>query len=91
MGWEEWSARYVERELPQRSRMTTNDGYVNPKAQKEVEESFVGSIWSWVSGRKRREREEELKHAKKAHEDPERRRRWYVFHHNGIMYLLDHA
>ena len=76
MGWDEWSARYVEREfvLPQRSRMTAN-----PNSQKEVETSFVGSIWSWVSGRKRREREEELKRAKKALEDPERRRRWYVF------------
>ena len=77
MGWDEWSARHAEREfvLPQRSRMRAN-----PKAQKEVETSFVGSIWPWVSGRKpRREREEELKRAKKALEDPERRRWWYVF------------
>ena len=79
MGWDEWSARHVEREfvLPQRSRMRAN-----PIAQKEVETSFVGSIWSWVSGQKRREREEEeLKCAKKAREDPERRRRRYVFNH----------
>ena len=51
MGWDEWSARHAEREfvLPQRSRMRAN-----PKAQKEVETSFVGSIWPWVSGRKPR-------------------------------------
>ena len=84
MGWDEWSARHAEKEfvLPQRSRMRAN-----PIAQKEVETSFVGSIWSWVSGRKRREREEEeeLKCAKKTHEDPESRHQRYVFNRSGIM------
>ena len=79
MGWDDWSARHTEKEfvLPQRSRMRAN-----PIAQKENEMGFVGSIWSWVSGRKRREEEEELKCA---HEDPERRRQRYVFNHSGIM------
>ena len=84
MGWDEWSARHTEKGfvLPQRSRMRAN-----PIAQKENEMGFVGSVWSWVSGRKRREREEEeeLKCAKKTHEDPEHRHQRYVFNHSGIM------
>ena len=81
MGWDEWSARHVEKELvrPQGLRVKVNPsiGVINPKVQEEVQTSFVGSIWSWVSGRKKREREEELKRAKKALE--ERINRWYVF------------
>lgn len=68
MGWNEWSARHVEREfvVPQRLRMKAN-----PKTQEEVTSSEV-------SGMKRisREREEVLKCTEKALE--ECRHRWYV-------------
>ena len=90
MGWDEWSARHVENDLvmPRRVKVkaipTSDDTpEATAEAQQEVKEtSFVGSIWSWVSGRKRREeREEELKRAKKALME-RRKWRWYV-------YLLD--
>ena len=64
MGWDEWSARHVEKEFVRPEGLRVK---ANPKVQEEVETCFVGSIWSWVSGRKRREREEE------------RINRWYVF------------
>ena len=85
MGRYEWSARHVEKEFvsPQRSSMRAN-----PKSQKEVETSFVGSMWSWESGSKRGEREEELKCVKKALEDPQRRRQWYVFNHSELCRLI---
>jgi len=62
MEWDQWSARHVEKEFVRAQGLRMK---ANPKVQKQVETSFVGSIRSWVSARKRREREEELKHAEK--------------------------
>ena len=65
MEWDEWSARHVEREfvVPKKLRMKAN-----PKAQEEVQVEMSPE----VSGQN--QREEVLKHTKKALE--ERRRHW---------------
>ena len=78
MGWDEWSARHVEREVVvphvQRLRMKAN-----PKAPEEVQVEMS----SEVSGQKRnqREREEVQKCTKQATEN-----QWYVFNHSETLY-----
>ena len=76
MGWDEWSARHVEREfvVPQKLRMK-----VDPKTQEEVQVEMS----SEVPGQKRfrREREGVQKCTKRAIGN-----RWYVFNHSETMY-----
>jgi len=78
MGWDEWSARHVEREVVvphvQRLRMKAN-----PKALEEVQVEMS----SEVSGQKRfrREREEVQKCTKQATEN-----QWYVFNRSETIY-----